>query len=124
MKTILLVDDEDALVEILTQLLQDEGYRVVSAANGKDALARLTEEKPDLLITDFMMPIANGRVLIRAMRAIPEFAATPAIMMSATQRAVALTDTEGTVDAAVFLRKPFDLHRLLEAIAELIGQGR
>jgi DNA-binding NtrC family response regulator len=50
MKTILLVDDEYALVETLTELLQDEGYRVIAAANGKDGLTRASAENPDLVI--------------------------------------------------------------------------
>ena len=77
MKTILIVDDEYALVENLTELLQEEGYRVVSAANGKDGLERLQKEKPDLVLTDCMMPLADGRELVRSMQALPEFHWSP-----------------------------------------------
>ena len=73
MKTILIVDDEYALVENLAELLRDEGYRVVSAANGTDGLARVASEKPDLVITDLMMPIADGRELVRGVRALADF---------------------------------------------------
>jgi CheY-like chemotaxis protein len=123
MKTILLVDDEYALVENLTELLQDEGYRVVSAANGKEWLARLKNEKLDLVLTDLMMPIADGRELVRSMRALPDFRSVPVVLMSATTKAVALSDAGGTLEVSDFIRKPFRFERLLEAIARLIGKG-
>ncbi len=73
MKTILVVDDDYLLVESLTDLLDMEGYRVVSAGNGKDGLARLEKEIPDLVLTDFMMPIADGLDLIWGVNALPKF---------------------------------------------------
>ncbi|HEY1693653.1 MAG TPA: response regulator [Polyangiaceae bacterium] len=123
MKTILVVDDEYGLVETLTELLQSEGYRVVSAANGQDGLERVKQEKPDLVLTDFMMPLSNGRDLVRGIRALPELASTPVIMMTASTRTVALTDERGTVEVASFLRKPVAWERLLEGIVKLIGPG-
>jgi CheY-like chemotaxis protein len=121
MKTILLVDDEYALVEALTEFLQGEGYRVVSATNGKDGFARLREEKVELVVTDFMMPIADGRELIRGMQAHAELRTIPVIMLTSTTRAVALSD--GAVEVSVFLSKPFRLEKLLDAITQLIGGG-
>ena len=121
MKTILVVDDEYALAEILTDLLQAEGYRVVSAANGKDGLERWKTERPDLVLTDLMMPIVDGRELVRSARALPDFASTPVILMSATTRAVAMADA--TLGISVFVRKPFQWEPLLAAIVRLIGEG-
>lgn len=119
---ILIVDDEYALIENLTDLLEDEGYRVVSAGNGKDGLERLQAERPDLLVTDYMMPLANGRDLIRGMRALPDFQPLPVIMMSATTKAVSLTDAAGTIEVSVFLKKPFEWEALLDAVVRLIGR--
>jgi CheY-like chemotaxis protein len=121
MKTILVVDDEYALVESLVELCQDEGYRVVSAANGKDGLVRLVESKPDLLITDFMMPIADGGELVRGARALPAFQSLPIIMMSSTLKSVALAG--GTLEVSAFLKKPFGWSTLLTTIIGLIGPG-
>ena len=123
MKTILLVDDEYGLVESLTELLEDDGYRVVSAVNGKEGLARLQAEKLDLVVTDHMMPIADGRELAKGMRALPELGSIPVIMMTAAIEAVALSDGGGTLEVSAFLRKPFAFERLLEAIVRLIGSG-
>ncbi len=123
MKTILVVDDEYALVENLTELLQDEGFRIVSAANGKDGLERLQKDRPDLVLTDHMMPLADGRELVRGMRALPDFRSVPVVMMSATSKTVALSDASGTLEVSAFLKKPFQWEKLLDAVVGLIGRG-
>jgi CheY-like chemotaxis protein len=123
MKTILLVDDEPALVEILTDLIQDKGYRVISAANGREGLSRLLEERADLVITDFMMPIADGRELVQAMQASSEFQHIPIVMMSATTRSVSLSTPKGPLTVSAFIRKPADWEQLLAVIVRLIGRG-
>jgi two-component system response regulator VicR len=120
MKTILVVDDEYALVETLTDLLTDEGYRVVSAANGLDGLERLKEESPDLVITDLMMPIADGRELVRGIRAIPKLEAMPIIMMTSSSKSVALNDPSGAIEVTLFLKKPCPWATLRDAVAKLL----
>jgi CheY-like chemotaxis protein len=124
MKTILLVDDEDALLDTLADLLRDDGYRIVLAANGRDGLAQVVQEKPDLVIVDFMMPISSGRELVRGMRALPEFGSTPVIMMSGANMDVALAEEDGTVvEVSHFIPKPFDFRDLMDAIVQLVGPG-
>jgi CheY-like chemotaxis protein len=123
MKTILLVDDDYVLVEFLTELLQDEGYRVVAASNGRDGLARLREEKPDLVITDCMMPIADGRELLRSMRTIAGFESIPTVMMSATTKAVALSSPSGPLEVSAFIRKPARWAKFLDTVLRLIGRS-
>jgi len=121
MKTILVVDDDYLLVESLTDLLDMEGYRVVSAGNGKDGLARLEKEIPDLVLTDFMMPIADGLDLIWGVNALPKFRSLPIVVMSASPKYVALPARPLRVSA--FLSKPFGLDELLAIIERLIGKG-
>jgi CheY-like chemotaxis protein len=125
MKTILVVDDEFALVESLSDVLQDAGYRVVSAANGMDGLARLAKEKPDLVLVDLMMPIADGREMVRGMRATTEYQAAPVVLMSAAPKSVALSNGEddGRLEVAGFISKPFQVEKLLDTIVRLIGKG-
>src|SRR5712675_3369571 len=67
-KTILIVDDEFGILEVLEFILRDAGFKVVSAVNGQEALARLEETRPDLAIVDFMMPILDGNGVIKAIR--------------------------------------------------------
>ncbi len=124
MKTILIVDDEDSLLEILADVLKDEGYRVVTAANGKDGLAKVEAERPDLILTDFMMPIAGGRDLIREARSLPGNETLPIIMMSeSSEKIIALPAQLEANGRTEFLRKPFQLEALLPVIERLIGKG-
>jgi CheY-like chemotaxis protein len=120
MKTILVVDDEFGMVEALRDLLTDEGYRVVSAANGTQGLERLETEHPDLVMLDVMMPVMGGLEALRAIRALPNGdAQTPVILMSAIQPA-ALDGLSHQFSA--FLRKPFELRQLLDLVDRLIGR--
>jgi CheY-like chemotaxis protein len=121
MKTILVVDDECFLVESVSALLEIEGYRVVSAANGKDGLAQLVKESPDLVLTDLVMPVADGLELLRGLHALPDFRSLPVVMMSASPECVALPARPIRVSA--FLSKPFGLDELLAVIQRLIGKG-
>ena len=79
-QTILIVDDEKRLVSLVQSYLVQEGYRVVTASNGKDALPLAQKEKPDLIILDIMMPEMNGYDFMRTHRAESD---TPIIMLTA-----------------------------------------
>jgi CheY-like chemotaxis protein len=124
MKTILVVDDDEMFRESITELFRQEGYRVVSAENGRDGLARALEEKPDLIVTDRVMPVEDGRKLVLGLRAIPEFRSLPVVMVSGTVQSVALADGRGgTLDVAALLAKPPSWSQLLAAIVGLIGRA-
>jgi CheY-like chemotaxis protein len=110
------VDDEIAIVEILTGILEDEGYRVTHAANGRDALASIAAQQPDLVLLDVMMPILDGWETLQAIRASGRDASLPVLMMSAAPRPEDFVEDERTR----FLRKPFDVDDLLRAIAAMI----
>jgi len=121
-KTILLVDDEFGIVETLKDLLESEGYRVVCASNGKDALSCMDSQLPDLAVVDVMMPVMNGIDVLRAMRASTAQKDVPVMLMSAVPRSIATKDAE-SLDASgwTFIRKPFEFGDLLESIRRLIG---
>lgn len=119
MRTVLVVDDEFGIVDVLVAALEDAGYRVLTAANGRRGLEQLDESSPDLVILDWMMPLMNGPEMARAMRAHPEHASTPIIMMSVLAE-TALQEQFGGYE--VFLRKPFDLQVLLDAIAATLDR--
>lgn len=117
MQTILIVDDEFGVVDVLVKALEDEGYRAVVAANGKHALDRLADNKVDLVISDFMMPILDGANLGKAMKANPSYADIPFVMTSALpESAVARRFNQ----YSVFLRKPFLASALLDVIRSLL----
>jgi CheY-like chemotaxis protein len=118
-RTVLVVDDEFGTVEVLVAALEDAGYRVLTAANGHRALERLEENKPDLVVSDFMMPLMDGAALVQAMRANPEYRDIPVIMMSAAPEAALRRHLDGY---AAFLRKPFRVTALLEVIRSIFSQ--
>jgi len=117
MTRVLVVDDEAAIRDLVSDMLHDEGYDVVAARNGTEALQALAETPPDLLLTDWMMPIMNGRDLLEHLRQQPHLDGMAVVVMSAAVR----PDVEaGTV--AAFLPKPFELAHLLDVVSTLVGQ--
>ncbi|WP_029009819.1 response regulator [Azospirillum halopraeferens] len=120
MKTILLVEDEFGIAGALSVLLEDEGYRVFTAANGRDALDRLGEVTPDLVVTDFMMPLMDGAALGRTLRSDPARRHIPILMMSAVSES-ALRDRFDGYDG--FLRKPFPIPQFFDAIHAILKDG-
>lgn len=117
MKTILVVDDEFGFAEALSSALTDEGYRVFTAQDGRQGWLAANDVNPDLLLTDFMMPIADGPSLIRDLRATERFKTLPVILMSAVAEPQVRALTS---EYQVFLRKPFDLRSLLATIRKLL----
>ncbi len=114
--TILVVDDEEAIRGLLVNLLEDEGYLVVAARNGRAALEAIADAPPNLVITDLMMPELDGRELIRRLQARPEWSQIPVILLSA-----ALPDRGAIPLVGVFVSKPFDLDALLAIIATALN---
>ncbi len=113
MSTILVVDDEKPLRELLAMALEEAGHRVVQAFHGRQALDLASRERPDLVISDIMMPLMNGVELARALKANASTSSVPIILMSAAGKAVA----EGA-EAEDYIDKPFDL----DALDILIGR--
>jgi CheY-like chemotaxis protein len=122
MKTILVVDDDDLLVQSLTDLLELEGYRVMSAENGKDGLARLEKEKPDMVLTNLMLPIAGGLYLVDGVDVVSKLRSIPVVLMS-TSHHQGVPLSPRSVGVSAFLGKPFGLDELLPIIERLIGKG-
>src|SRR5438270_2697624 len=80
--TILIVDDEWALAEVLSAILRDEGYRTLVAGNGREAEALLKSEHVDLVVADFLMPIMDAPALIAWMKREPALTGIPVIIMT------------------------------------------
>jgi CheY-like chemotaxis protein len=117
-QTILVVDDELGAIEVVTTSLEDEGYRVLSAANGRHGLERLTEGAVDLAVIDFMMPLVDGAAMGRAMKENPAFRNIPIIMMSAVGETLVRERFDGY---AAFLRKPFRIAALIETVRRVLA---
>ena len=113
MRTILVVDDEWAIAEVLESLLSDEGYRVIIANNGRQALERLSELPPDLIMLDFMMPVMDGKATLEALKGDPKTSGIPVIVMSSLPEETIKERCSGYV---TFLRKPFRITAVLDTI--------
>jgi len=120
MATVLVVDDEFGIVDVLETILTDEGYRVVTACNGKQGLMRLSAEKPNVILLDFMMPILGGAEMLRAMAAEPAYQRIPVIMISSLGEDVIAEKCKGY---AAFLHKPFRAAAVLSTVARVLVSG-
>lgn len=109
---VLVVDDEPPIVDLLQDLLQDQGYEVRRAYDGMTALQIIERDPPDLVVTDVMMPRLDGLALYNEIRT--RTASLPVILMSAAV-------TPRKIDAT-FVPKPFDIDALLDLVDEKLGQ--
>jgi DNA-binding response OmpR family regulator len=109
MAPVLVVDDEVDIREAVAELLVEEGYDVVDAGDGAEALRKARECHPSVVLLDLMMPGMNGWEFCAQRKGDPELAAIPIIILSALGR------VQG-IDAAGYLQKPFELDDLLTAV--------
>jgi circadian clock protein KaiC len=116
---VVIVDDEFGLAELVAEILTENGYLTAIAINGELGLALLRETGADLVLVDLMMPVLNGREMLREMRADPKLANIPTVIMTALPEAVP-TD-EGTF--AAVLQKPFTPERLFEVVKASVRSG-
>ncbi|MDO8790026.1 MAG: response regulator [Sulfuritalea sp.] len=121
-KKILIADDEPNIVISLEFLLKREGYEVVVAHDGVEALARVRAERPDLAILDVMMPQRNGFEVCQDLRQDPEFKDLRIMMLTAKGR-----DTEVSkglaLGADVYMTKPFSTRELISRVKTLIDRA-
>lgn len=121
MEKILLVDDEPAITDNLAPFLERSGYTVAVAADGEEALRKGAGLKPDLIVSDVLMPHLDGREMLRRLRSAGDW--TPVILLTqvgeSTERAMALE--EGADD---YLNKPFDPHELVARIRAVLRRAR
>ena len=109
---ILVVDDDDSIREFVAMALEDEGYQVVTASQGAQALQVAAATPPDLILLDMRMPVMDGWEFARIYRqqSCPH---APIIILSAARNGAAITAEIGAVD---YLAKPFELAQLLALV--------
>jgi two-component system alkaline phosphatase synthesis response regulator PhoP len=118
-KKILTVDDEVDFLKILKLRLEANGYEVITAFDGEEALEKIKSQKPDLVILDVMLPKLNGEEVCRDIRKDPVFNKTPIIML--TGRCTDVDRIVGRVIGAdVYITKPFDFKELNKAIKNIL----
>ncbi len=117
MKAVLIVEDEEQIAALLCELLEDEGYRAQRAENGREALDLLAQSRPDLIISDLMMPVMDGWAFLRALRGEPEYQRIPVIILSAVHASAIPQNLSHTV----VIRKPFRLDHVASTVGQLLN---
>ena len=120
---ILVADDDETIIRLLTITLRNEGYELIIARNGRDALDMTNQEQPDMAILDVMMPEMTGFEVCHALRAQPETATMPIIILSG------LADVDDKVSgiqagADEYVTKPIDLRELAARVSGLLRRNR
>ncbi|MBU0756970.1 MAG: response regulator [Nanoarchaeota archaeon] len=118
---ILIVDDEPHLVELLTAILEAEGYNVTAATNGPDALDRLKNLKPDLVILDMMMPGMSGREVCEKIRAEPKTKNLNVMFLTVAKFSETGKKVLDDMKVQGYLTKPFENDDLLKHVKKIIG---
>ncbi|MGH7123979.1 MAG: response regulator [Stellaceae bacterium] len=119
--TILVVDDDDAVIGTLNFLLEDEGYRIVVARNGTEGRAAYAEIRPDLVITDIIMPNETGIALTASIRRADPAAKIIAMSGSGRIGNSNFLEMAKELGANATIAKPFDPEELLGAVRALLG---
>ena len=120
--TILVVDDQAQNIRLLDAVLSPRGYRVVSADSGEQALDLLSEEQPHLVLLDILMPGMDGYEVCRRIRANPDTAYLPVVMITASDAQQKVRGIESGADD--FITKPFDQAELLARVKSLVRVKR
>lgn len=116
---VLVVDDDEGVRAVMATALEDDGWHVETASNGRMALSQLSQSKPDAIILDLRMPVMDGLTFAEHYRQFPEPRA-PLILISATVTPSAVAQT----GAVTGLRKPIDLNDLLNTVERYaVDQG-
>ena len=120
-KKILFVDDEDDIREVVQIRLESNGYQVVTAASGEEALAKVASDHPDLMILDVMMPGMDGLAVLKKLRKEESTSKLPVILLTAKRKKMIgdLFEMEGIQG---FIEKPFESTVLLDLIKKALHQ--
>ena len=121
-KKVLIVDDEIHIVYVVAIKLRNNDYDVISAENGAEAFELACSEKPDIIVTDFQMPVMTGLELVQNLRSNPDTAGIPVIMLTA--RGFAIQDRQAEdLKISACLSKPFSPRELLQSIEEVLKES-
>lgn len=115
---VLVVDDDDSIRSMLVEILSNEGYTVVAARDGMEALAAIERATPSVVLLDLLMPMLGGRAVADVLR--QNGSSVPIVVMTASEEAA--RSREFHADA--YVEKPFELDELLATVARLADPAR
>ncbi|WP_091157760.1 response regulator [Mucilaginibacter pineti] len=111
---ILVLDDDPDILEIISYILTDKGYEVVSLSSGEEIFQTIRQFSPDLVLMDVMLGEMDGRIICNHLKNGKDTAALPVILISASHNLAASLRQEGAPND--FIAKPFDIDRLLQKV--------
>jgi len=117
-RTVLVIDDDPDIRELIAQVLSDEGYGVVTIGDGQAAIALVEAQQPGLILLDLMMPKMSGWQVMRALKASEKSASVPVILLSASRDLEHICQELGATGC---MAKPFDLNSLIDLVAVHLG---
>jgi len=122
-RTIMVVDDNPDIITIVKTILEGKGYQLLSASSGQELLNLLTDQKPDLIILDIMMPEMDGLEVLGRLKAVTDTASIPVILLTAK---VQYEDVLGgyKLGADYYITKPFTSTQLVNGINLLLGESK
>jgi CheY-like chemotaxis protein len=119
-KKILVVDDEKDLLILLREILENEGFEVVTAESGKECLEKLKALKPDLIILDMMMPKMSGDETLKKIREDPKNKDLKAVFLTVARISEETMFNLGKLNILDYINKPFDNEELVKRIKKVV----
>jgi two-component system alkaline phosphatase synthesis response regulator PhoP len=121
--TILCIEDETEMIDLLRLMLEREGYRLIGAHGGEAGLERIREEHPDLVLLDLMMPGLDGWEVYRQLQTDPSLGEIPVIVVTAKAQEIDVVLGLRLARVADYIVKPFSAQQLVQSIRRVLGEG-
>ncbi len=118
-KKIIVCDDDEGILDMLTFVLEDSGYNVIAEPNSLNVLQLVKKERPDLLMVDLWMPVLSGDQVVKRLKAEDSTRNIPVIVISASTDGKKIAYEAG---ADRYIAKPFDIDQLIDKVQEAIQQ--
>jgi CheY-like chemotaxis protein len=120
-KTVMVVDDEDSLLELLRAVLETVNYKVITASSGDECLMKLKTVKPDLVLLDMMMPGMSGRETCEKIRADPKTKSLKVAFVTVAKFSESGKEKLKEMKVSDYITKPFDNADLLARVKKIVG---
>ncbi|WP_345949101.1 MULTISPECIES: response regulator transcription factor [unclassified Mucilaginibacter] len=116
-KKILVCDDDEGILDMVSFVLEDSGYDVIPERNSLNVYSLIEKEQPDLLLLDLWMPVLSGDQVLRVLKSNPQTKGLPVIVISASTEGKKIAEEAG---ASSFIAKPFDIDQLVNRVQHML----
>jgi DNA-binding response OmpR family regulator len=117
-KKILVCDDDEGILDMVSFVLEDSGYDVIPESNSLNVYGLVVKERPDLLLLDLWMPVLSGDQVLKVLKSNPQTSSMPVIVVSASTEGARIAQEAG---ASYFMAKPFDIDQLVNRIQLMLA---